>query len=157
MGTISWMSYTLSDSSVDPLFSFCWVCPCPTYKLCWVTVSAVAAGNSPPPSHSCVMATEATAGASSQLAWKRLSPAQSAVEPWATRVNISLTGINLWLCLVFVSLFLLVRLAGSVPGEEAHHRPVRGSERWAQLDLIIRSPLWSHTGMYSTLGFSDWC
>lgn len=49
-------------------------------------------------------------------------------------------------------------------GEEAHHRPVRGPERWTQPDLLARGPLWSHPGMdfYSSLTLSpaqthDYC
>ena len=71
-------------------------------------------------------------------------------------------GINFFFCLSlslslpFHSSFLLLHASFSLSflppsfpfsGEEAHHRPVRGPERWTQPDLLARGPLWSHPGM----------
>lgn len=40
----------------------------------------------------------------------------------------------------------LLYIPASLLGEEAHHRPVWGPERWTQPDFLAGSPLWSHPG-----------
>ena len=65
-------------------------------------------------------------------------------------------SLSLSMFLPFHSSFLLLHASFSLfflppsfpfSGEEAHHRPVRGPERWTQPDLLARGPLWSHPGM----------
>lgn len=48
-------------------------------------------------------------------------------------------------CLSLLPLSFLY-IPASLLGEEAHHRPVWGPERWTQPDFLAGSPLWSHPG-----------
>lgn len=72
-------------------------------------------------------------------------------EGWLQRkINSFFFSFSLYF-LLFISCLSLLPLSflyipASLLGEEAHHRPVRGPERWTQPDFLAGSPLWSHPG-----------
>lgn len=138
---------------------------CPSFQLnnpcwwpgCWVIVSAVVStGDSPRPPHSLWQKCHGNRDKRPQLLFSFCHPGNPCQQfcrlwdksSWHMSTVLSQQRDDQRVELTFsLTSFFFSPLILSVTGEEAHHRPVRGSEGWTQSDFPARGLIWSHSGM----------